>query len=101
MFLDYYASVTGNKNPRITESTYYKYFNQNINFTFSKPRTDVCNTCFEFEQSRLQISDDIENHKTRVTDHKQLKENILKQKKVLCLEFDIGQNLSLPKIPIL
>ncbi|XP_043483482.1 uncharacterized protein LOC122511964 [Leptopilina heterotoma] len=71
LFLDYYAAITGNKNPPIDENTYGQYFNYNVNFTFSKPRTDVCNTCFEFEQGRLQMSDEITDHKKRVNDYKE------------------------------
>lgn len=44
------------------------------------------------------MSDEIKNHKRMVNDHKALKESILSQKDVLCIEFDFGQNLLLSKI---
>ena len=31
-------------------STYSKYFNYFVNFTFDPPRADVCNDCFEYQK---------------------------------------------------
>ena len=38
--------------PPIGLSTYSKYFNYFVNFTFDRPRTDVCNDCFEYQKKR-------------------------------------------------
>lgn len=49
MFLDYHAAVTHTTMIPIGESAYSKYFTRHVNFTFSLPRSDVCNLCFEYE----------------------------------------------------
>lgn len=40
------------------------------------------------------------NHKQNVKDYNSLKEALMSEKDVLCLEFDFGQNFQLPKIPV-
>lgn len=100
LFSDFYSAVTGDEKCPIDESTYCQYFNHHINFSFSKPRTDVCNVCFMYERSNCQMSSDIEDHKRKVDDYKILKQNLLAEKNILCLEVDFGQNLPLPEIPV-
>ena len=98
LFVEYYTEKTGNLNFPLSESTYSKYFNHNLNFAFSKPRTDVCNFCFEHKND---ISNgNLIKHKETVEEHRSLKKLMLNEKQVLCLEFDFGQNLPLPKIPV-
>lgn len=99
LFVDYYCSVTGTTNIPLDISTYCKYFNENVNFTFSKPRTDVCNICFENERN-MNLRDDVVKHKENVKLHSEMKKAMLSEERVLRVEFDFGQNLPLPKIPV-
>lgn len=99
LFLEYHTSVTGNTNPPIGESCYTKYFNHNLNFTFSKPRTDVCDFCYE-KKKNPEENTQLLDHKKRIDAHKILKDKMITEKNVLALEFDFGQNLPLPKIPV-
>ena len=98
LFLEYYTQKTGVPNPPLNESTYSKYFQCHLNFTFSRPHSDVCNTCFENRFN--QESAECKEHKKNVEDYSRLKKSILADKTALCLEFDFGQNLPLPKIPV-
>lgn len=98
LFIAYYTAETGDIKPPITLSTYSKYFNHNLNFSFSKPRTDVCDFCFE-NRNNVE-SEEYRNHKQNVNDYNSLKEGLMSEEDVLSLEFDFGQNLQLPKIPV-
>ena len=71
LFTEYYKAVTGILEPPIKDSTYAKFFNHFSGFTFTMPRTDVCNACKK-------------------------KKEVLMEKNALCLEFDFAQNLPLP-----
>ena len=51
LFLEFYPAKTGRAEILLTQTTYDKYFNFNPNFSFSKPRTDVCDFCFENKQN--------------------------------------------------
>lgn len=99
LFLEYYTSVTQNSDPPISEETYSNYFNYNLNFTFKKPRTDVCNICFK-NQNTEDSDPDFLQHVTDKTNYSTMKSEMLSQKEVLLCEFDYGQNLPLPKIPV-
>lgn len=99
LFLDYYTSVTGDYSSPISISSYSKYFNHNVNFSFRMPRTDVCNFCFE-EETKTEKSSEFIQHKANVTAYHQLKKEILLLENVSVFEFDFGQNLPLPKIPV-
>ena len=99
LFCEYYTAKTGDSNRPLEMSTYTKYFNNNLNFSFSNPRTDVCNLCYEHRNDKT-VTTEIENHKKSIESYKILKKNMLSEKDVLCLEFDFGQNLPLPKIPV-
>lgn len=56
-FLDFYQAVTEKEEPPISEATYTKYFNHNLNLSFSSPKSDVCNFCFETKKkSKLSSS---------------------------------------------
>ena len=72
LFVEYYISKTGNPIAPIKESTYIKYFNHNLNFTFTKPRTDVCNFCFKYRHN-TKHNIELENHKKSVNEYKILK----------------------------
>lgn len=41
LFIKYYTAKTGDSNPPIKESTYAKYFNHNLKYTFSKSLIDA------------------------------------------------------------
>ena len=42
LFLDFYAADTGDDNIPLSEKTYSNFFNYYINFSFTLPRTDMC-----------------------------------------------------------
>ncbi|KAJ8674915.1 hypothetical protein QAD02_010701 [Eretmocerus hayati] len=98
-FLEHHEKVTNRSEIPIDLSTYSKHFNHNLNFSFSLPRTDVCNDCFESEKSTT-LSPAIVLHKSNVEKHKALKKLMMTDKDALCMEFDFGQNLPVPKLPV-
>lgn len=98
-FLNFYESRTGNSEVPLSYVTFGDYFNHEVNFTFRLPRTDICNICYENEL-KVEKNEDFIIHKKRVTEYQILKKNMLKEKDVLCCEFDFGQNLPLPKINV-
>ena len=98
LFLEFYAEKTGKKEIPLTETTYRKYFQYNLKFSFSKPRTDVCDFCYENKNNTE--DSDVKKHKMNVTNYSALKKSLCAKKNVLILEFDFGQNLALPKIPV-
>ena len=99
LFLEYYWSVTGLDNTPFSRSTYENFFNYHSNFSFQMPRTDVCNICYENENSGINNAN-IAAHKKKAADYFELKKKMLSEKNVLCLEFDYAQNLPMPKIPV-
>lgn len=109
LFVEYYVAVTGNELEGVAFSTYSKYFNLNVNFTFRQPRTDVCNLCYENELKGSSINPkdngEWDQHKRKVAAYNSLKQKILLSCKenttdTLVLEFDYAQNLPLPKLPV-
>ena len=70
-----------------------------MNFSFRLPRTDVCDVCFSFENDKKdkEVYDD---HVARFKHYKVLKKEMLQKRNVLHIEFDFGQNLPCPKIPV-
>lgn len=98
LFLEFYAAKTGRFEIPLTRTTYEKYFNYHLNFSFSKPRTDVCDLCFENKCNNKHS--DLKVHKQSVKNYSALKKRLCAEKNVLCLEFDFAQNLCLPKIPV-
>lgn len=98
-FVEYYASVTGELDEPISEVTYAVYFNYNVPFSFGTPRTDVCNLCYTYEKNPSNKKE-LEEHKSLIEDYKIEKKSMLSTKSVLHLEFDFGQNLALPKLPV-
>ncbi|KAJ8678304.1 hypothetical protein QAD02_014091 [Eretmocerus hayati] len=65
---------------------------------FKPPRTDVCDDCFKFEKGKE--TPEFVSHKLDVENYKALKKSILEGNDVLFLEFDFGQNLPIPKLPV-
>ncbi|GBO10403.1 hypothetical protein AVEN_38588-1 [Araneus ventricosus] len=47
LFLNFYAAITGDVIISIAQNICEKYFNQYANFSFSLPRSNVCDVCFE------------------------------------------------------
>lgn len=99
LFLDYYSSVTGVLQPPISKETYSNYFNFHVDFTFSKPRTDVCDVCYEHQNSGISDPDFLRHLKNK-NDYFLMKKEMMSAETVLLCEFDYGQNLPLPKLPV-
>ena len=99
LFVDYYASVTGDTNIPIGESAYMKFVNHYINFSFSSPRIDVCDICYKYE-TLGKDKEIYEKHKKSAEDYKQMKTKMANTKSVSHCEFDFAQNLPLPYIPV-
>ena len=98
LFIEYYTAVTENSEIPIGESAYSKHFNHNVNFSFSLPRSDVCNLCYEYEKLGKRGST-YEKHYTAIQNYKIVKEKMLQKKDgVLHSVFDFAQNLPLPKL---
>lgn len=97
-FLKYYTQKTG-KTLILDESTYRKYFNYHVNFSFKLPRTDVCNECY-LQSLQTEESEEQLKHKENVKEYQALRKKLLSEKNVLACEFDYAQNLPLPKIPV-
>lgn len=100
LFSDYYFSITGNTQIPVGESAYFKFFNHHVNFSFSLPRSDVCNLCYEYKNLGKR-GDVYEKHHEAIEKYNSVKKNMMKQKEgVLHSVFDFAQNLPLPKLPV-
>lgn len=100
-FKQYYTSETGNVAVPIKFSTYSKYFNYFVDFTFQMPRTDVCNECYEYEKLGEKNGNAARMHINKVNNYVKMKKEMLSTfEDNLCCEFDFGQNLPLPKLPV-
>jgi hypothetical protein len=106
-FIDYYEAVSG-KLLSIAFKSFERYFVTHLPFGFRRPRSDVCNMCYEYQQ-KVHPSDAekaaINLHQKKVEAYRYLKAMILERaemdkESVLVLEFDYTQNLPLPKIPV-
>ncbi|XP_030764032.1 uncharacterized protein LOC115888429 isoform X1 [Sitophilus oryzae] len=90
-------------------SFYLQYFRDNYNYTFGRPRSDVCTTCSEMEAKishekngalKRSLETDLKVHKTRAKlFYTKMQECLLKAKEnedteVLC--FDFKQNIPCP-----
>ena len=68
LFEEYYQSVSGEILP-VKFSTFEEYFNLNLEYSFRKPRTDICNVCFnKDQQGTLKPSEEVQYrlHKKRL-----------------------------------
>ena len=97
-FCEYYKRVTERNSVPIGKSTYQKYFNHFVDFTFDMPRIDVCNDCLILKRDNPVEDEAI--HKSKYENHAKMKKEMLSYDDTLCFEFDFGQNLPLPKIPV-
>ena len=84
MFLEYYSAATGDLNAPFDESTYSKYFNHYVPFSFSRPRIDVCDFCF-LNENKPDERDNFELHIKNFNLHKHLKHSMLSEKKCFTL----------------
>lgn len=101
LFLDYYAAITNHINIPIEKKTYEVYFNHYVNYSFRLPRTDVCNLCYAYETNGEQKDKDAyDTHKGQIDDFRKMKDSMFAAQNVLHCEFDFGQNLPLPKLPV-
>lgn len=98
-FIEYYGAITGETDVPIDLSTYANYFNCYVPFSFGSPRTDVCNLCATYEKNQTN-KEELDLHKLQIKQYKAMKSSMLSTKSVLQLEFDFGQNLPLPKLPV-
>lgn len=106
LFKEYYLERTGEQ-LKLHYKTYVKIFRVRSNYSFNKPRTDVCNDCSKFEVAINPTEDEIsqhEEHLKAVEEYKALKNFYLteaaKNTDYLVLEFDYSQNISLPKLNV-
>lgn len=99
-FLEFYRIVEGDDEPPISLATYGTYFNFHVNFSFSRPRSDVCNFCYEVNKQNDFENIEYINHIEECRSYKNLKQQYLAEETNLCLEFDFAQNLPLPKLPV-
>lgn len=96
-FLKFYTSKTGKSDLRICLSAYSKYFNHHLPFTFTLPRVDVCDFCF---QNKSNETSDALKHQRDIVNYKKLKAYMMSETDGLRLEFDFAQNLPLPQLPV-
>lgn len=68
LFLEHYPSKTGVLEALFSFATNEKFFNYHMNFSFQKPRTDVCNLCFENKQTGI-INPEVLKHKQKADDY--------------------------------
>ena len=73
LFIRFYELIYENKKCPIIESTYCKYSNHFVNFTFDMPRTDVCNDCITYEQTDAQMTNEAVYHYRKVNLYRELK----------------------------
>jgi hypothetical protein len=85
--------------------SFYYYFKENLNFGFSTPRVDICDTCFEYSQIGLNKLNENEKqqyneHICKVNLYRKFKNECMDNKfEKLILEFDYCQTKPLPKLP--
>ncbi|KAK6191047.1 hypothetical protein SNE40_002795 [Patella caerulea] len=73
-----YQEEHANNQPKQVKLKYYRdVFNTEFNLSFHKPKKDVCNVCFSYnnssEQEQLEKQDEYDNHHSRKTRVRQLK----------------------------
>lgn len=106
MFQKYYHDVAG-EDLQMKYKTYHRMFRLHSEYSFSRPKTDVCNTCAEYEASSSHTTEQETAqliHLRNVKAHKVLKDSYLKlgakDNDVLVLEFDYAQNYPIPKLNV-
>ncbi|KAJ4429320.1 hypothetical protein ANN_26324 [Periplaneta americana] len=108
LLCDYYKEKIGDK-LNMKYKTYFKYFKQNCNFHFRKPKTDVCDFCMSCERKIAEKPNDpcqVEyiQHKQKVDKYFALKSKIITKCKsdpsCLVVEFDYAQNFTVPKLNV-
>jgi hypothetical protein len=106
LFLSYFLKNTG-KQLKMAYKTYYEFFHNYCNFSFSRPKTDVCDFCGESEKKLASKPNDecllkYKVHKKKAKAHDELKKDYISRCKNdptdLVVEFDYAQNLPIPKL---
>lgn len=107
-FQGYFRTETG-MTLGMKYATYHKFFRTQANYSFRRPRTDVCDLCTECTvKLKLRPNDACRSlfnlHKCRVKRYQSMKKEIVNQSKGdmtnLVIEFDFAQNLALPKLNV-
>ncbi|KYM94002.1 hypothetical protein ALC62_15384 [Cyphomyrmex costatus] len=108
-FKEYYKKQTS-KTLNISYTSYYHFF-KSYKYSFSLPKTDVCDYCTECKIKLKQYSDDqckamYELHVKDFHDYQKLKQKYIsfcnqENKRKLIVEFDYAQNLPLPKLNVI
>lgn len=96
---NYFQSATGEE-LSLERSTFCDYFTLKVPFTFRPTRSDVRDLCFERQIQESGGSVEYEIHKNTVEEHKEQKRPLSDDETALVLEFDFGQNLPFPKLPV-
>ena len=97
----------------IQYSIYLKYFKDNFNYGFGRPRTDVCGTCAEYEvkinveknnATRRRLQTELQLHKRKAQSfYTKLQEDTLKAQQDTTIEtiaIDFQQNIPYPYLPV-
>lgn len=105
-FLEFYEEKE--KTPlKLSYKTYQKFFRQHCDFSFRRPRVDVCDFCSEYEIILKQDPNsargaELNLHKEKVAAYNKLKKELLEKYKAdpetRIIEFDYAQNLPVPKL---
>ena len=92
-----------NYNETISFWSFIKYFKENFNIGFAKPKSDICDYCYEImilgtqNLTATQLNN-VNKHQEDVQKYRFYKKEILDNKKYLSIEVDYAQNKPLPKL---
>jgi hypothetical protein len=104
LFQSYFLKNTG-KQLKIAYKMYYEFFHNRCNFSFGRPKTDVCDFCVESEKKLASIRNDeclleYKVHKKKAKAHDELRKDYMSRCKndptVLVVEFDYAH----PKVEL-
>ena len=117
-FPDAYFRVQTGTEPEAVQSPvrhriYFKYFKDNFNYGFGRPRTDVCGICAEMEvkikaekhqATRNRLKSELQLHKRKAkASYDKLKDSSAKaqeQLEVDTIAIDFQQNIPFPHLPV-
>lgn len=107
LFQSYFKECK-NQDLNMDHKTYHKHWKKTSNYSFRKPRTDVCDFCTENE-IKLRFDPNhpckvlLALHKKRVEKYKEFKDQLLcaeSYQENLIIEFDYAKNLAIPKLNV-
>ena len=90
--------MNADEEPPISMGTYIIFFKFNMKYAVRRPRSDICNFCYECKINNDLKNEDYINHIKEVENYRKSKKIYLAEKTNLCIEFDFAQNLALPKL---